>query len=116
MKEYLVTIDRPVTEEFVRRMARGGIPVQDQMTRSCKVKKTGMYTFRIILTQGLNRQIRRMCEYCGCKVLRLRRVRIMNILLGDLKPGEYRQVTDQEMEILYDMLRGSKSGPTGKWK
>lgn len=113
-KEYLVTIDRPVTEEFVQRMAMGGIPVLNQMTRPCKVERTGRSTFRIILTQGLNRQIRRMCEYCGCKVLRLRRVRIMNIFLGDLKPGEYRQVTGQEMEILYDLLKGSKNGPTGK--
>ena len=99
---------------YHERMAMGGIPVLNQMTRPCKVEKTGRSTFRIILTQGLNRQIRRMCEYCGCKVLRLRRVRIMNIFLGDLKPGEYRQVTGQEMEILYDLLKGSKNGPTGK--
>lgn len=110
-KEYLVTIDRPVTEEIVRKMAGGGIPVLDQVTRPCKVEKTGKYTLRIILTQGLNRQIRRMCEYCGCRVMRLRRVRIMNILLGNLRPGEYRKITGQEIETLYDMLRGSVSEP-----
>lgn len=110
-KEYLVTIDRPVTPEFVRRMAAGGIPVLDQVTRPCKVEKTGRDTFRIILTQGLNRQIRRMCEYCGCRVTVLRRVRIMNIRLGSLKPGEYRKVTDGEIEELYDRLKGSDSRP-----
>ena len=110
-KEYLVTIDRPVTEEIVRKMAGGGIPGLDQVTRPCKVEKTGKYTLRIILTQGLNRQIRRMCEYCGCRVMRLRRVRIMNILLGNLRPGEYRKITGQEIETLYDMLRGSVSEP-----
>lgn len=110
-KEYLVTVDKPVTEEFVRRMAAGGIPVLNQLTRPCKVEKTGRNTFRIILTQGLNRQIRRMCEYCGCRVTALRRVRIMNIRLGGLKPGEYRQVTDEEIERLYDMLRKSDNRP-----
>lgn len=110
-KEYLVTIDRPVTEEIVRKMAGGGIPVLNQVTRPCKVEKTGKHTLRIILTQGLNRQIRRMCEYCGCRVVRLRRVRIMNILLGNLRPGEYREITGQEIEALYDMLKDSVSEP-----
>lgn len=110
-KEYLVTIDRPVTEETVRKMAGGGIPVLNQVTRPCKVEKIGKYTLRVILTQGLNRQIRRMCEYCGCRVVRLRRVRIMNILLGNLRPGEYREITGQEIEELYDMLKDSVSEP-----
>lgn len=110
-KEYLVTIDRPVTEEFLQKMAGGGIPVLDQETRPCRVEKTGTDSFRIILTQGLNRQIRRMCEYCGCRVTALRRVRIMNIRLGGLKPGEYREVTDQEAEVLYDMLKDSDNRP-----
>ena len=73
-KEYLVTVDKPVTEEFVEQMSRGGIPVLDARTRPCKVEKIGKYRFRIILTQGLNRQIRRMCEYCGCRVKKLVRV------------------------------------------
>lgn len=84
-KEYLVTVDKPVTEEFVEQMSRGGIPVLDARTRPCKVEKIGKYRFRIILTQGLNRQIRRMCEYCGCRVKKLVRVRVMNIELGNLQ-------------------------------
>lgn len=108
-KEYIVTIDRPVTEEFIRKMAAGEIPVMDQMTRACKVEKTGNYQFRIILTQGLNRQIRRMCSYLGSTVVKLRRVRIMNIHLGDLKPGTYRELTDQETEELYELLKDSSS-------
>ena len=88
-KEYLVTVDKPVTEEFVEQMSRGGIPVLDARTRPCKVEKIGKYRFRIILTQGLNRQIRRMCEYCGCRVKKLVRVRVMNIELGNLPKGQY---------------------------
>ena len=80
--------------------------------RPCKVKKTGARTFHIILTQGLNRQIRRMCEALGYEVKELRRVRIMNIELGNLKPGEYRKVTDQELNELYELIRDSKSEPT----
>lgn len=110
-KEYVVTVDKPVTEELIRKMAAGGIPVLDQVTRPCQVEKAGKNTFRIILTQGLNRQIRRMCEYCGCRVIRLRRVRIMNIRLGSLKPGTYRKVTDEEIEVLYEMLKNSDNRP-----
>ena len=112
-KEYLVKVDKPVTQEFVQKMAAGGIPVLDQKTRPCRVEKTGKYTFRIILTQGLNRQIRRMCEYCGCSVVSLKRVRIMNIFLGNLRPGACRKLTDGEIEELYDMLKDSKSSPAG---
>jgi len=104
-KEYLVTIDRPVTEEFLKTMRKGGIPILDARTRPCKVEKTGKYRFRIILTQGLNRQIRRMCEYCGCKVQKLVRVRIMNIELGNLPKGQYRDVTEEEMQELYRELQ-----------
>ena len=84
----------------------------DAATRPCKVRKNGKYTFSIILTQGLNRQIRRMCEALGYEVKELRRVRIMNIELGNLKPGEYRKVTDQELNELYELIRDSKSEPT----
>lgn len=108
-KEYLVTVDRPVTEELTDRLAAGGIPVLDQKTRPCKVEKTGKYCFRIVLTQGLNRQIRRMCEFCGYRVRELKRVRIMNIRLGSLRPGEYRKVTEAEMEELYDRIRNSRT-------
>ncbi len=104
-KEYLVTVDHPVTDSLVRGLA-GGVPLVELgvMTRKCKVERTGKYTFRIILTQGLNRQIRRMCEYFGFRVRKLVRVRIMNIMLGDLKPGEYRELTSQELRGLEALL------------
>ncbi len=108
-KEYLVTIDKPVTEEFLAVMGAGGIPVLDAVTRPCQVKKEGKYRFRIILTQGLNRQIRRMCEYCGCRVIKLVRVRIMNIHLGDLPKGAYRDVTEKEMRELWAELERTGS-------
>ena len=110
-KEYKVTVDKPVTDEFLKEMA-GGVPILDTVTRPCQVEKLGKYKFKIILTQGLNRQIRRMCEVLGYEVKELRRVRIMNIELGNLKPGEYRKVTDQELNELYELIRDSKSEPT----
>ena len=113
-KEYKVTVDKPVTDEFLKEMA-GGVPILDTVTRPCQVEKLGKYKFKIILTQGLNRQIRRMCEVLGYEVKELRRVRIMNIELGNLKPGEYRKVTDQELNELYELIRDSKSEPT-PWK
>ena len=108
-KEYLVTVDKPVTEEFLSAMRAGGIPVLDKVARPCRVKKEGKYRFRIVLTQGLNRQIRRMCEYCGCRVKKLVRVRIMNIHLGDLPKGAYRDVTENEMRRLYAELEKTGS-------
>ena len=110
-KEYFVAVNKPVDREFVRRMSKG-VPVLDTVTRPCRVVQTGECSFRIILTQGLNRQIRRMCEVLGYEVKELRRVRIMNIELGNLKPGEYRKVTDQELNELYELIRDSKSEPT----
>lgn len=109
-KEYIVTIDKPVTEHFLEQMA-GGIRLSelDQVTRPCKVKKVDRNTFSIILTQGLNRQIRRMCEACGCQVKRLVRVRIMNIRLGNLRMGAYRQITKEEYEELTGLLKDSSS-------
>ena len=109
-KEYIVTVNKPVTDEFLEKMANG-VPILDTVTRKCKVEKFGKFKFRIILTQGLNRQIRRMCEYCGYKVARLVRVRVMNIKLGDLKPGEYRAVTEAEIEKLYELIRNSSNEP-----
>lgn len=109
-KEYLVTVDKPVTEEFLQHMARG-VPILDTVTRPCQVKKEGKKTFRIILTQGLNRQIRRMCEALGYKVVTLKRVRIMQIRLGDLKPGQYRPLTEQELASLDRMLEHSSNMP-----
>ena len=107
-KEYKVTVNKEVTKEFVRKMSEG-VPILDTVTRPCKVEKTGKYKFRIILTQGLNRQIRRMCEYFGYQVTRLERVRVMNIELGNLKSGEYREVTGRELDELYEQLKGSSN-------
>ena len=108
-KEYLVRVDRTVTAEFLDGMAKGGIPVQDQLTRPCEVEKTGDKTFRIILTQGLNRQIRRMCQYLGYEVQKLKRIRIMNLTLDGIKEGEYREITAREWEELNRLLVSSSS-------
>lgn len=111
-KEYIVTVNKPVSDSFVRGMA-GGVPLVelDTTTRKCKVEKIGNRKIRIVLTQGLNRQIRRMCEYFGYHVERLERVRIMNIKLGDLKPGEYRNVTSEEYEKLLKLIKTSSNEP-----
>lgn len=98
-KEYIVEIDEPVTDEFVQGMA-AGVPILDTVTRPCQVEKIGRNRFRIILTQGLNRQIRRMCEYFGCRVVSLKRVRIVNIRLGNLPLGSYRELTKAEEQEL----------------
>lgn len=102
-KEYKVTVDHEITDDFVKNMSEG-VPILDTVTRPCKVKKIGKYTFSIILTQGLNRQIRRMCEALGYEVKDLLRVRVMNIRLGSLKEGSYRKLTDAELEELYQMI------------
>lgn len=103
-KEYEVTVSRPVTETFLRGMAEG-VPILDTMTRKCQVEQTGKRSFRIVLTQGLNRQIRRMCEYFGYRVTKLVRVRIMNIYLGDLSVGKYRELTKKEWAELSAALK-----------
>lgn len=95
-KEYIVTVDKPVTFEFLYGM-RNGVPILNTVTRRCRVKKLGRNQFSIILTQGLNRQIRRMCEYFDYRVLNLRRVRIMDIELGKLKTGTYRKLSRNEI-------------------
>lgn len=95
-KEYIVTVDKPVTPDFIAGMG-AGVPVLETVTRRCKVQRLDDYTFRIILTQGLNRQIRRMCEYFGYEVRALTRVRIMNIRLGGLKAGHWRNLRDDEL-------------------
>lgn len=102
-KEYIVSVHRPLTEEFLNQM-RNGIPILDTITRPCIVEQLGETRFRIVLTQGLNRQIRRMCEYCNYRVKKLKRVRIMNIQLGNLKLGEYRRVSEKEWKVLKEML------------
>lgn len=103
-KEYKVTVDHEITDEFLEKMA-GGVAILDTVTRPCKVEKLGKYTFSIILTQGLNRQIRRMCEALGYEVKDLVRVRVMNIRLGSLKEGGYREVTDEELDELYRLIQ-----------
>lgn len=102
-KEYIVSVNKPITEEFLDKM-RSGVPVLDTITRPCIVEQIGEKRFSIILTQGLNRQIRRMCEFCGYRVQKLKRVRVMNIQLGNLKSGEYRQVSEKEWEKLKELL------------
>lgn len=118
-KEYQVKVDRPVTEEFLKKM-REGVHIRDEekgldeVTRPCQAKAIGKYTFSITLTQGLNRQIRRMCEACGYKVERLCRVRIMNIRLGNMKPGDVRELSEQELKELYGEIKAGQDAGTGR--
>ncbi len=107
-KEYVVRVNKPITGEFVKNM-QDGVKILDRVTRPCKVYQENKDTFRIILTQGLNRQIRRMCEALGYRVLELKRIRVMNIRLGRLKTGTYRNVTKKEREELLDMIKDSKN-------
>lgn len=109
-KEYIVTVNKPVTEAFLRGMA-GGVPLVElnATTRKCKVERIGKREFRIVLTQGLNRQIRRMCEYFGYRVEKLVRVRIMNIELGNLESGKYRNVTEEEYKELLKRIAHSSN-------
>ena len=95
-KEYVVAVDRPLTPDFLEGMARG-VPILDTVTNPCRMTQVGKNTFRIVLTQGLNRQIRRMCEHFGYTVRRLQRVRIMNVRLGDLAVGKWRNLTPAEL-------------------
>lgn len=116
-KEYLVTVDKPVSEGFLRQMAAGvrirkeekGEVLLDALTRPCQVEKTGKNSFRIILTQGLNRQIRRMCETLGYQVIHLKRVRVLNIELKGMKPGTWRKITGKELAKLRELLKESKN-------
>lgn len=104
-KEYIVTVNKPITERFVQRMGNG-VPILGTVTRKCKVEQINTNTFKIILTQGLNRQIRRMCEYLGYDVTRLKRVRIINISL-DVPLGRYRDLTDAEIKELNKLIEPS---------
>lgn len=105
-KEYLVAVDRPFDQAFLRQMEKGvRLEELGETTRPCRVKAESGKTFRIVLTQGLNRQIRRMCEALGYRVVFLKRIRIMNICLGKLKPGEFRKVTQRELEGLKKAAR-----------
>jgi len=105
-KEYLVTVDKPITKDFVEAMSKG-VPILDTTTRPCVIEPIDQRRFRIILTQGLNRQIRRMCEYLGYDVKRLKRVRIMNIKL-DMPVGQWRDLRPEELETLHRLIGDSK--------
>lgn len=103
-KEYVVTVNKPITPEFLTRMAEG-VEILDTVTLPCKITQEGKFCFRLVLVQGLNRQIRRMCEALGYRVLTLTRVRIMNIHLGHLKSGHWRNLTPAELNGLLSQLK-----------
>ena len=107
-KEYLVTVDKPITEEFIRGMS-AGVPILGTVTKKCKVKKEAPFVFRITLVQGLNRQIRRMCEHFGYEVNKLERARIMNVILSGIPLGEWRDLTDDELIDLFKLIENSSS-------
>ena len=106
-KEYIVKVDRPIKGKVLEAM-RQGVPILDTITKPCQVKKIDERTFRIILTQGLNRQIRRTCEYFGYRVVSLKRIRIMNIYLDILPEGKWRYLTEEELQVLEQSLKGQK--------
>lgn len=105
-KEYIVTVDKPISERFIERMSRG-VPILGTITKPCIVQVKSRFEFTIILTQGLNRQIRRMCEYLDYEVLKLKRSRIMKVELGDLSPGQWRELTATEMAEINQAVEGS---------
>lgn len=112
-KEYIVEVDKEITDTFIKKMS-GGIHIVDDehrlnvVTRKCEVKRINKNTFSIVLTQGINRQIRRMCKACGYNVVKLQRIRIMNIRLNGIKQGEYRSVTNNELSELLELLNRNK--------
>ncbi|MFD0977801.1 23S rRNA pseudouridine(2604) synthase RluF [Salinimicrobium gaetbulicola] len=110
-KEYIVSVDRVITNDFIQRMSNG-IPILETVTRKCEVEQLSKFVFRIVLTQGLNRQIRRMCEYLGYEVVKLKRTRIMNIPL-DVPVGQYRQLTEKELSGLNKLLGESTKTEEG---
>lgn len=112
-KEYLVTVDKPITEQFITSMS-SGVPILGVMTKKCVITKESPFVFKIILVQGMNRQIRRMCEHFGYEVTKLERTRIMNISLKGIPLGDWRELTEQEMAGIYKMIEKSKSVQTSK--
>ena len=114
-KEYIVTVDKPITPEFIIKM-RSGVPILGVVTKKCTVEMIAPFVFRITLIQGLNRQIRRMCEYFGYEVRKLERTRIMNISLTGIPLGEWRDLTEKELEVLFSMLKDDTSSPKQKTK
>ena len=112
-KEYEVEVDHPLTREFMDHMMRG-VPILDTVTLPCRLRRTGNRSFNLILVQGLNRQIRRMCEALGYTVTKLRRIRINNIRIGDLQPGQWRELTQAEIAALMDSIRTSSNLPVAE--
>ena len=112
-KEYEVEVDHPLTREFMDHMMRG-VPILDTVTLPCRLRRTGNRSFNLILVQGLNRQIRRMCEALGYTVTKLRRIRINNIRIGDLQPGQWRELTSAEVAALMDSIRTSSNLPAAE--
>ncbi len=110
-KEYVVSVNKPVTSAFIKKMSNG-VPILDTVTRKCEVEKLGKHTFRIVLTQGLNRQIRRMCEFLGYEVTALKRIRIMNVEL-DIPVGEWRDLTKEELKTINSLLGDSTKTEEG---
>ncbi|WBW99825.1 23S rRNA pseudouridine(2604) synthase RluF [Oceanirhabdus sp. W0125-5] len=113
-KEYVVTVDKPITPQFIDKM-RNGIPILGTVTQECFVKRESKFVFTIILTQGLNRQIRRMCEYLGYNVTKLKRVRIMNVTLENLPAGKWRYLTKEEMDTINKMVSKSTKTEEGSY-
>lgn len=107
-KEYIVTVDRPFTDEFMTKMEKG-VPILGTVTKRCKMERLGKRAFKITLVQGLNRQIRRMCEHFGYEVNKLKRVRIMNVALGDLEVGKYRNLTKKEISGILNLVDSSSN-------
>ncbi|MBK5721304.1 23S rRNA pseudouridine(2604) synthase RluF [Dysgonomonas sp. Marseille-P4677] len=112
-KEYLVKVNKPITKDFLTRMAQG-VPILDRVTRRCEIVEINPFMFQISLIQGLNRQIRRMCEYFDYEVVKLERIQIMNIKLGNLGQGNWRDLTPSELEGLFDMLENSEKTASSK--
>jgi len=112
-KEYVVTVNKPITEHFIQSMA-AGVPMDGRTTKKCLVQQESPYVFRIILVQGLNRQIRRMCEFFGYEVKKLERTRIMNIGLKGLPTGDWRELTNEEVDSIYRLVKSSSSGDEKK--
>lgn len=107
-KEYIVSVNHPITEQFIKKMANG-IPILGTKTKKCYVQKKSKYVFKIVLTQGLNRQIRRMCEYLGYKVIKLKRTRIMNMKLEGIPRGEWRYFSKKEITTLLKLIEHSSA-------
>ena len=112
-KEYEVEVDKPLTPEFMKRMT-GGVEILDTVTLPCKLRRTGDRSFNLILVQGLNRQIRRMCEALGFTVKKLRRIRINNLRIGALQPGQWRELDADEVRRLMDSIKDSSNLPAAE--